>query len=260
VQLDEKWAFVGKKQAHCDPDDPADAQRGDHWDHVALDAEHRLVLCVVAGKRTEANTLALVRQVRQRLGGRLPALITSEEYRPYKAALLEVYGETVCPPRTGRRGRPRRPYNVPPPALHYGAVHKTRRNGRVVRVEERVLFGDPDAVRARLARSAVSRHINTAFLERQNGTDRNRNAQGAPHLLFLESLGHAGGGHLLHHVQLQFLPARPDAARPRSRGPPARAHPGAGRRVDRSCLVAERVADLSRYATSPSHKGRDEVS
>ena len=27
VQLDEKWAFVGKKQAHCDPDDPADAQR-----------------------------------------------------------------------------------------------------------------------------------------------------------------------------------------------------------------------------------------
>jgi len=185
VQLDEKWAFVGKKQAHCDPDDPVDAKQGDHWDHVAFDAEHRLVLCVVPGKRTEDNTLALVREVKQRLGGRVPALITRlrraqssrDEYRPYKTALLEVYGETVCPPRTGRRGRPRLPYQVPPPTLHYGTVHKTRRKGRVVRVEERVIFGDPDEVRALLARSAVSRKINTAFIERNNGTDRNRNAR-----------------------------------------------------------------------------------
>ena len=50
VQLDEKWAFVGKKEEHCDPTDPADAKQGDHWDHVALDAEHRLVLSVVPVK------------------------------------------------------------------------------------------------------------------------------------------------------------------------------------------------------------------
>ena len=177
VQLDEKWAFVGKKQAHCDPDDTADAQQGDHWDHVAFDPEPRLVLSVVAGKRTEENTRALVRDMKQRLGEGVPRLITSDEYRPYQTALVEVYGETVCPPRTGQRGRPRLPYRVPPPTLHYGTVHKTRRKGRVVRVEERVIFGDPDEVRARLAASAVSRKINTAFIERNNGTDRNRNAR-----------------------------------------------------------------------------------
>ena len=44
VQLDEKWAFVGKKQEHCDPDDPADWFCGDPWDHVALDPASRLVL------------------------------------------------------------------------------------------------------------------------------------------------------------------------------------------------------------------------
>jgi hypothetical protein len=44
VQLDEKWAFVGKKAEHCDP---ADARRGDSWDHVAFDPEHRLVVAVV---------------------------------------------------------------------------------------------------------------------------------------------------------------------------------------------------------------------
>ena len=51
VQLDEKWSFVFKKQEHCDPDDPADAQRGDCWDHMAYDPEHRLVLAVVPGAR-----------------------------------------------------------------------------------------------------------------------------------------------------------------------------------------------------------------
>ena len=35
VQVDEKWAFVGKTQRHCDPENPRDAERGDHWDHVA---------------------------------------------------------------------------------------------------------------------------------------------------------------------------------------------------------------------------------
>jgi len=56
VQFDEKWDFVQKKQKHCDENNPDDAQRGDNWDHVALDAEHKLVLEVVNGKRTEKNT------------------------------------------------------------------------------------------------------------------------------------------------------------------------------------------------------------
>ena len=28
VQFDEKWSFVGKKEKHCDPDEPADGARG----------------------------------------------------------------------------------------------------------------------------------------------------------------------------------------------------------------------------------------
>src|SRR5258708_2105188 len=49
IQLDEMWSFVAKKQANCDPDDPADDHKGDWWDHVVYDAEHRLVLAVVPG-------------------------------------------------------------------------------------------------------------------------------------------------------------------------------------------------------------------
>ena len=36
-QFDEKWAFVGKKEKHCDPTDPDDAHQCDSWDHVAYE-------------------------------------------------------------------------------------------------------------------------------------------------------------------------------------------------------------------------------
>ena len=134
AQLDEKWAFVAKKEANCDPADPADARKGDHWDHVAFDPDHRLVVCVVPGKRTAESTEALVRDFRRRTSGRLMDLITTDEYAPYRGAILEAYGETVTPPRTGKRGRPRKAYKVPPAGLAYATVHKTRSKGRVVKV------------------------------------------------------------------------------------------------------------------------------
>lgn len=177
VQLDEKWAFVAKKQANCDPADPADDRRGDHWDHVALDADHRLVVGVVPGKRTAENTGALVRDFHRRTAGRLMSLITTDEYAPYRGAILEAYGTTVTPPRSGKRGRPRKPFKVPPVGLTYATVHKTRSRGRVVKVEQRIIFGTAAAVATALARSTSSRAVNASFVERQNGTDRNRNAR-----------------------------------------------------------------------------------
>jgi IS1 family transposase len=177
VQCDEKWAFVGKKEKNCDPADPADRRQGDHWDHVGFDPEHRLVLTVVPGKRTAENVQRVVSDVQRRMEGRIPNLITSDEYPAYREAILQAYGEEVVPSRTGRPGRPKKPYNVPPKRLKYATVHKTRKNGRVVKISFRVIFGTVAAVMAALKRSRVSTAINTAFVERQNGTDRNRNAR-----------------------------------------------------------------------------------
>lgn len=177
VQMDEKWAFVGKKQKHCDDDDPADDRLGDCWDHVAFDPVHRLVLAVVPGKRTAENVETLVEEVQQRTEGRMLDLITTDEYPAYKQAILSVYGEPVIPPRTGKPGRPQAPYKVPPADLKYATVHKTRHQGRVVKIDYHVVFGDRLGVEQALARSPVSNQINTAFVERQNGTDRHRNAR-----------------------------------------------------------------------------------
>src|SRR3954449_13226314 len=177
IQMDEAWSYVAKKEKNCDDDDPEDQSRGDCWDHVAFDPEHRLVVSVVPGERTAESVRELVGDVRERLGGRAPRLITTDEYSPYEGAILEAFGTEVVPPRTGKPGRPRQPYKVAPAELHYATVHKARKKGRVVEVVRRVIFGTAAAVEAALADSAVSRTVNTAFVERHNGTDRNRNAR-----------------------------------------------------------------------------------
>ena len=52
VQFDEKWSFIANKEKNCDDTNPADDRKGDTWDHVAIDAESRLIVSVVPGERT----------------------------------------------------------------------------------------------------------------------------------------------------------------------------------------------------------------
>lgn len=128
----------------------------------------------MVGKRTAEATRALVYDFRRRTGSRVMRLMTSDEYPAYEEAIREAYGTRVIPPRTGRPGRPRKPHTVVPPALTYATVHKEKENNRVVRVSTRVVFGTAVAVAWAVAASSVGRVVNTSFVERHNGTDRNR--------------------------------------------------------------------------------------
>ena len=175
AQLDEKWAFVGKKQAHCGPDE---LQKGDNWDHLALDPVSRLVVSFVPGKRDAAHAEALVEDFHRRTQGR-PMFITSDEYKPYTGALLRSYGEKFTPPRPPGPGRPPKPRLVAPRGLVYATVHKTREKGRVVDVRPHLVFGTAEELERSLEVSPVSRRVNTAFLERENGTSRLFNARKA---------------------------------------------------------------------------------
>ena len=138
-----------------------------------------MVLCVVPGERTAENVKAVVEDVKVRTGGRLMNLITTDGYPAYADAILEAYGKTVTPPRTGKPGRPKAPYKVAPKGLVYAVVEKTRAKGRVVSIAMRAIFGTMAVVVLALAKSKASRAINTSFVERQNGTDRHRNARKA---------------------------------------------------------------------------------
>jgi IS1 family transposase len=180
VQLDEKHAFVAKKQKNCDPTNPDDDHKGDYWDHIALDPEHRLVLAVVPGARTLETAEELVTEVEQRLGDEPPRLITSDELAAYATAIENVFGTPVEPEPTPRPGpRPILPARRTPEELVYATVHKEREQNRVVAVRQVLVLGSQERLDRALEQSTVSHTINTSFVERHQGTDRGRNARKA---------------------------------------------------------------------------------
>ena len=178
IQLDEKWSFVAKKQAHCDPANPADDHKGDWWDHVAYDAEHRLVLAVVPGARSIENAEEVVQEVHDRTAGRTDSVLTSDEYAAYESAIDHVYGVPEEPKPPGTPGRPPiEPRRQAPADLKSATVHKERAHGRVVAIVTTVILGTWQAVAGAWKRSGASRTINTSFVERHHGTDRHHNAR-----------------------------------------------------------------------------------
>jgi hypothetical protein len=72
AQFDEKWSYVGKKQKNCDPGDPADAAKGDQWDHTAMDVDSRVVVSLAIGKRDKETLKGVVADFAERTGGSPP--------------------------------------------------------------------------------------------------------------------------------------------------------------------------------------------
>jgi hypothetical protein len=102
-------------------------------------------------------------------------LITSDEHRPYKEAVLRAYGVEAT---TTPGGLPvRAPRLVAPPSLCYAAVQKVRRLGRVTKVVIRLIFGTAVLLARALAASAVNHAVNVTLMERQHLTDRHRDAR-----------------------------------------------------------------------------------
>ena len=83
-------------------------------------------------------------------------LMTSDENPTYAEAILETYGEIVPPRGKGKRGSQSAPTKKVPKGLNYATVHKTREKNRVVKVDQRVIYGTVTAVIAALAMSAVN--------------------------------------------------------------------------------------------------------
>jgi IS1 family transposase len=150
---------------------------GDCWDHAAVEAVSKFAIAVIPDKRGLKSVRKLVGELAERSDHGLPELITSDEYKPYKRALLETYGEAISRRRRHRRGRQPGPRRRVPNGLVYATVHKHRRNGRVVRTSVHRIYGSAEQLEQALADSPVSSHVNVAFVERYNGTDRHLNSR-----------------------------------------------------------------------------------
>src|SRR3972149_2593555 len=135
------------------------------------------MVSLVVGKLSLQNQRALMKDFKARTQGKLPELFTSDYRKCYRRILLETYGKATPRERQGTRGRFPNPILTPPSDLVYAVVHKHRRKGRVVKTEIHQIFGTPAQLEAALLQSPVSRKVNTAFVERSNGTARHRNSR-----------------------------------------------------------------------------------
>lgn len=173
-QLDELWSFVHTKERNLLYAKIYCETYGDAWVWVAFAPVWRFVLAFVVGKRIQDNANLLLDRVAHVTDDRIP-FFTSDQLPEYRTALLNAYGTWYQPQRQGNRGRYPKPRRVPLPGLLYAQVVKKREKGRVVEIGTKVVFGDSDAIAARLAASPVSNTINTSFVERDNLTQRQSN-------------------------------------------------------------------------------------
>jgi IS1 family transposase len=147
IELDEVWAFVGKKERHVTQDDPL--EYGDNYTFTALDANTKLVISYVIGRRTPETTYRHCADLNERVLGK--PQINTDGYPAYIRALRHVFGDD----------------------MHHGVAVKQFANsadnttdsryspGRVVGIQRSVISGTPNIAQ-----------INTNHSERQNLTMR----------------------------------------------------------------------------------------
>ena len=112
----------------------------------------------------------------------MPELITTDEYAVYETVILDTYGAWLKELELTRQewrqyGWSEMPAFNFPAEIAYATVHKGREGGRVVEVNARVLYGSEGQVGQTLAESQQSQTINTSFVERWFGTQRQFNAR-----------------------------------------------------------------------------------
>ncbi len=165
-----------KKDKHLTPEEKAEGELGSQWDHTAVDPRRKLVVSLVQGPSRDQETCdRLVEDFADRTGRKPPELVTTDEHSPYKNSLLNTYGKTYRPRRKSKTGQKKKLKKRPPAGMVYATFNKTRENGEVVEVETKLVFGTLTKLGAALDASPCSRHVNTAFVERQNGTARHFN-------------------------------------------------------------------------------------
>jgi IS1 family transposase len=192
-----------KKDKHCDPADPADRQQGSYWDPILLDPESKLLVTLVVGRRTAETALEAFQDFYERTDGHLPELITTDEYAAYFSVIVSVYGVSqdeleLTEAEKEEFGWEDMPAVHFPVEIAYATVHKERHQGRVVRVEPRVLLGTAQQVEETLEHGTTAGTINTNYVERWIGTQRHFNARKARKVYTFSK-------ELLFHVAVTWL-------------------------------------------------------
>ena len=142
LELDEIWAFVGKKQRHVSTEDDA-LRVGDQWTYVAIDSDTKMIPTFLVGKRTAENTNAFVSDVAARLSNRVQ--ISTDGLRMYVDSINAAFGDNVDYAQIVKsyEADATGPGRYSPP--------------KVASTEKTPIFGEP-----------IAEYVSTSYVERSN--------------------------------------------------------------------------------------------
>ncbi len=131
---------------------------------VSFAPEFRLIIDFILGPRKQYVADELIKTTDKHLSDSKPLFVT-DGLKFYAEAFLKKYGEWMEFPRTGKKGRPKKPAIIPDENLKYAQVVKNKKGKKLQKVEKRVIFGE----------NIDQSEISTSLLERQNLTFRQDN-------------------------------------------------------------------------------------
>jgi IS1 family transposase len=143
LELDELWAFVGKKQRHLKRVDGP--EKGDQYTFVALPSTSRAIVAYRTGKRDTGTTQEFIADLRERVLG--APEISTDGFLPYQPAIRSDFGNS-----------------------HHGVINKTYSVVHLDKIHQASHRYSPAAVIA-VAREAVQgvpAEISTSYVERNN--------------------------------------------------------------------------------------------
>jgi IS1 family transposase len=91
IQADEIWTYVFKKQARLSTEDHPDM--GDQYVFVGMDADTKLIISHLVGKRDATSAYYFIRDLKDRVHGR--PQVTTDGFRPYIGAIEDCFGADV---------------------------------------------------------------------------------------------------------------------------------------------------------------------
>jgi IS1 family transposase len=146
VQCDEIWNFCYAKAKNA-PADKIAQGAGDVWTWIAIDAESKLGISYLVGKRDAADAHRLMQDLSSRIANRFQ--LTTDGHHVYLNAVEDTFGSGI---------------DYAMLVKVYGAAPETETRyspGRIISTQLSVITGTPEP-----------RHISTSYVERQNLTIR----------------------------------------------------------------------------------------
>lgn len=147
VQIDEIWSFVEAKQKNVTAKMAAEKICGDVWTFVAIEAQTKLVISWLVGRRDAGCATEFLQDVEKRLSNRIQ--LTTDGHKMYLNAVIDAFADEIDYAQLVKI------YGNDPEG------QKRHSPAQCLGADKIEVLGSPDP-----------KHISTSFVERQNLTMR----------------------------------------------------------------------------------------